>query len=565
MPYFITDESQDCPNWAVVKEDGEVIACHQTKKSAISQMVAISTEEGIEPGGTYNKDTNPSSPSTSSGQEASTKASGSRASSRNACEDCDGNCEVCEQKVSQEVRADLGGLQLGDYVKWDTDLASFIGAIVEIKGQWLRVKLYEHEQGFWIESDNIAVISVDMVAKTELNNEDDMAISIDDSVSFDEEASVEVREVNLTPPAYMRAAARRGLKYHEEGKSGDGLQPATVREARAMAEGNVTADKWVRIAAWIARHMSDLDSPAAKPGNDKFPSAGVVAHLLWGSGATKSAANRAMKYAEGVVARLEDENRALVSVESKEMAKIETRLRMTSLEMRDNGNGMTFTGYAAIWNSPSVPLPFREKIAPGAFTRSLRARNDIKLLWNHDSGQVLGSTRAGTLRLEQTNKGLLATADLPDTQLGRDAAYLIKRGDIDSMSFGFSVPPGGDEWNSDGTERTLNSVRLHEVSIVAFPAYAETAGKTMVRSVSEVAKRAEVDSDALADAMLKLEVGDDLSATDAELLNTVISKLTPQAEEVTDEVTEEPVEENDLSQGMLELKKKKLEQLLKRI
>jgi len=565
MPYFITDESQDCPNWAVVKEDGEVIACHQTKKSAISQMVAISTEEGIEPGGTYNKDTNPSSPSTSSGEEASTKASGSRASSRNACEDCDGNCEVCEQKVSQEVRADLGGLQLGDYVKWDTDLASFIGAIVEIKGQWLRVKLYEHEQGFWIESDNIAVISVDMVAKTELNNEDDMAISIDDSVSFDEEASVEVREVNLTPPAYMRAAARRGLKYHEEGKSGDGLQPATVREARAMAEGNVTADKWVRIAAWIARHMSDLDSPAAKPGNDKFPSAGVVAHLLWGSGATKSAANRAMKYAEGVVARLEDENRALVSVESKEMAKIETRLRMTSLEMRDNGNGMTFTGYAAIWNSPSVPLPFREKIAPGAFTRSLRARNDIKLLWNHDSGQVLGSTRAGTLRLEQTNKGLLATADLPDTQLGRDAAYLIKRGDIDSMSFGFSVPPGGDEWNSDGTERTLNSVRLHEVSIVAFPAYAETAGKTMVRSVSEVAKRAEVDSDALADAMLKLEVGDDLSATDAELLNTVISKLTPQTEEVTDEVTEEPVEENDLSQGMLELKKKKLEQLLKRI
>ena len=565
MPYFITDESQDCPNWAVVKEDGEVIACHQTKKSAISQMVAISTEEGIEPGGTYNKDTNPSSPSTSSGEEASTKASGSRASSRNACEDCDGNCEVCEQKVSQEVRADLGGLQLGDYVKWDTDLASFMGAIVEIKGQWLRVKLYEDEQGFWIESDNIAVISVDMVAKTELNNEDDMAISIDDSVSFDEEASVEVREVNLTPPAYMRAAARRGLKYHEEGKSGDGLQPATVREARAMAEGNVTADKWVRIAAWIARHMSDLDSPAAKPGNDKFPSAGVVAHLLWGSGATKAAANRAMKYAQGVVARLEDENRALVSVESKEMAKIETRLRMTSLEMRDNGNGMTFTGYAAIWNSPSVPLPFREKIAPGAFTRSLRARNDIKLLWNHDSGQVLGSTRAGTLRLEQTNKGLLATADLPDTQLGRDAAYLIKRGDIDSMSFGFSVPPGGDEWNSDGTERTLNSVRLHEVSIVAFPAYAETAGKTMVRSVSEVAKRAEVDSDALADAMLKLEVGDDLSATDAELLNTVISKLTPQAEEVTDEVTEEPVEENDLSQGMLELKKKKLEQLLKRI
>jgi uncharacterized protein len=588
MPYFITDESQDCPNWAVVKEDGEVVACHQTKKSAISQMVAISTEEGIEPGGTYNTNLAERQlpenyrPALEEGvpegracgncffyDESRVSPEGDKAYCDKWDEFVRGDyyCNAWQSKEEerQEVRTDLGSLNVGDYVKWDTDTDSFMGAVVEVKGQWLRVKLYKDEQGFWIESEDIAVISAAIVTKTTLTENEEMLDQIDDSVELDEQASVEVREVNLTPPAYMRAAARRGLKYHEEGKSGDGLTPTTVREARAMASGNVTADKWVRIAAWIARHMSDLDSPAAKPGNDKFPSAGVVAHLLWGSGATKSAANRAMKYAEGVVARLEDENRALVSVESKEMAKIETRLRMTSLEMRDNGNGMTFTGYAAIWNSPSVPLPFREKIAPGAFTRSLRARNDIKLLWNHDSGQVLGSTRAGTLRLEQTNKGLLATADLPDTQLGRDAAYLIKRGDIDSMSFGFSVPPGGDEWNSDGTERTLNSVRLHEVSIVAFPAYAETAGKTMVRSVSEVAKRAEVDSDALADAMLKLEVGDDLSATDAELLNTVISKLTPQAEDATDEVAEEPVEENDLSQGMLELKKKKLEQLLKRI
>ena len=571
MPYFITDSSPDCPQWAVVKEDGELLACHSTEQSAIDQMVAVSLEEGIEPGGTFNKESGSEASrniqADSVGEAKSETSSGTEASisrsTRAVCEDCDGACEVCQKEARQEIRADLANLAIGDYVQWEAGLDSFMGAILEIKGELLRVRLYEEQEGFWIESDSVAVIAAPMVTKTSLKEK---GLPEDDSVmESDAESTYEVREVNLTPPAYMRAAARRGLKYHEEGKSGDGLQPATVREARAMAAGNVTADKWVRIAAWIARHMSDLDAPAAKPSNDGFPSAGVVAHLLWGSGATKAAANRAMKYAEGVVARLEEENRALVSVESKEMAKIETRLRMTSLEMRENGNGMTFTGYAAIWNSPSVPLPFREKIAPGAFTRSLRARNDIKLLWNHDSGQVLGSTRAGTLRLEQTNKGLLATADLPDTQLGRDAAYLIKRGDIDSMSFGFSVPPGGDEWNSDGTERTLNSVRLHEVSIVAFPAYAETAGKTMVRSVSEVAKRAEVDSDALADAMLKLEVGDDLSATDAELLNTVISKLTPQAEEVTDEVTEEPVEENDISQGMLELKKKKLEQLLKRI
>ncbi len=51
MPYFITDQSADCPGWATIKEDGEVIGCHTTKQDAIDQMVAVSIAEGIEPGG----------------------------------------------------------------------------------------------------------------------------------------------------------------------------------------------------------------------------------------------------------------------------------------------------------------------------------------------------------------------------------------------------------------------------------------------------------------------------------------------------------------------------------
>jgi hypothetical protein len=106
----------------------------------------------------------------------------------------------------------------------------------------------------------------------------------------------------------MRAAARRGLAYYEEGKGGDGLVDRTIREARAMASGSVTADKWVRIRAWIARHLADLDAPAAQPSSPDYPSAGVVAHLLWGSGPSKRAAQRALDYAEGVVSRIEAEN-----------------------------------------------------------------------------------------------------------------------------------------------------------------------------------------------------------------------------------------------------------------
>jgi hypothetical protein len=91
---------------------------------------------------------------------------------------------------------------------------------------------------------------------------------------------------------------------------------------------------------------------------------------------------------------------------------IERRQIIRDLEIRSEGDGMTLRGYAAVFNSPSQPLPFTETIAPGAFRDSLNPgkRNDVKLLWNHDTGTVLGSTRAGTLTLTEDAKGLLVEA-----------------------------------------------------------------------------------------------------------------------------------------------------------
>ena len=569
MPYYITDKSADCPNWAVVKEDGELIACHTSKESAIDQAIAISLAEETEFVG---------------------------------------------------ERAAVGQLMIGDYVSWDINNPKILAEVVMVEGQLAAVEVYELEDGVYHSTDRIMLMNVlklvrvprpemiseeiedeeedleeeDLEEETEDNLPDNYRPSLSPDVPagracgnclfFDEtrlneegdeawcqkweafvegdnycdawQANEEERQVNLTPPAYMRAAARRGLEYYREGKGGDGLVDRTIREARAMAEGNVTADKWVRIRAWIARHLVDLDAPDANPNSENYPSAGVVAHLLWGSGPSKASARRALNYAEGVVARLEEENRASISQESEQMAKIEKRTNEVKFELRavENGDGMTFTGYAAVFNSPSEPLPFIERIAPGAFKRSLKARNDIKLLWNHDTGSVLGSTRAGTLKLEEDNYGLRVTATLPETTLGKDVRTLVQRGDVNAMSFGFSVPANGDSWNTDGTERTLRSVRIHEVSIVAFPAYSQTAGTASVRSFDGVAKRAEVDADQLADAMLAIEDGKDLSLEQSELLTKVIQRLTPQEEDSTSD---------DLN--ALELKKKKLELLMKRL
>ena len=96
-------------------------------------------------------------------------------------------------------------------------------------------------------------------------------------------------------------------------------------------------------------------------------------------------------------------------------------------------------GYAALFDSPSVDMGFIETIDPGAFKKSLKAKPDVRALWNHDPNIVLGRTTAGTLRLATDETGLAVEIDLPDTTDGRDLATLIERGDVSGMSFGFIV------------------------------------------------------------------------------------------------------------------------------
>lgn len=193
-------------------------------------------------------------------------------------------------------------------------------------------------------------------------------------------------------------------------------------------------------------------------------------------------------------------------------------------EFRSSGDGMTFSGYAAVFDSPSEPLPFIETIAPGAFRSSLQSRNQVKMFVNHDSNMVLASTRSGSLRLAEDNKGLFAEADLPNTTYARDLAVMMRRGDVTSMSFGFSVPNGGDQW-ADGATRRLNTVRLHEVSVVTgFPAYEGTSAQ--LRSIDVLAERTALNADDLAVALTLLENAVPLTIEQADLIATAARKLT---------------------------------------
>jgi len=571
MPYFISDTAEGCDGWATVKEDGEVMGCHTTKQGAIDQALAIaiaedSTFEGeraapdalavgdfvswgssggrargrierIERDGSINV---PDSDFVISGTEDDPAAliriyrpvrDGWAASDRRVGHKFSTLTKIDPLPEPSEDRAPVPGVDKFTTEAEALDRADELGCegthTMDEDGQIIYMPCSTHE------------------AYDEAANGDE------DRPYHDEDDEDEKRQVNLVPPAYMRASARRGLEWHRAGLSGDGLLPATVREATAMSNGSMTADKWVRTRAFIARHLVDMDAPANTPGDENYPGPGAVAMALWGGGGSKRSAQRALTYAEGVVGRLEESNNG--RAKGLALSKMETRINSAEFEVRETEDGMTFSGYAAVFNSDSEPLPFIERIEPGAFRGSLRNRNDIKMLWNHDPGQPLASTRAGNLRLTEDERGLFVEATLPQTTAGRDISVLVRDGIVDSMSFGFTVARDGDEWSADGAVRTLKKVVLREVSIVSFPAYPGTAGSTAVRGLDRVAKRAEVNADDLADALLKIEMGEDITPADRTIITTVLDKLAP--------VEEEPAKPRGDFE-MLALKKKKLDLLM---
>lgn len=181
-------------------------------------------------------------------------------------------------------------------------------------------------------------------------------------------------------------------------------------------------------------------------------------------------------------------------------------IRAVDAEADDPLAGLRFSGYAAVFDSPSEPLPgkrgtFVETIAAGAFTKTLAERGGrVRMFWNHNTDIALASARAkgpyGTLNLAIDDIGLRAEAVF----MPSDRAYADKvaAGVADSMSFGFNAVR--DEWSGDGQQRRLTEIRLHEVSIVSsWPAYAATSA-----TVRALAEEADTDPDTLAEAFRAL-------------------------------------------------------------
>lgn len=333
-------------------------------------------------------------------------------------------------------------------------------------------------------------------------------IDIERGVTLDELEQRAPGDVDLRPTAAIAAAARKGLRLYEDGKGGDGLVAATIRDARRMAAREPLSETKVRrMTAWWARHRDDWTESDTEPGEE---TPGYVAALLWGIDSTDGSpgATWAARKVRELDRAADEEDRALEirdelntlpedeeadgeeitdeEIEVDDDEQRETREHSHSpvlVSYRDSGAGnnyKTITGYAAVWNRMSEDLGgFREIIAPGAFTRALERGDTIKLLYDHDSAAALASTANGTLEIREDEIGLhvWARVDMADPDVQRVAAKL-RSGVVDQMSFAFSMNDGSeDEWDYTGgiPVRTIRSVSdLYEVSVVAFPAYTST-------------------------------------------------------------------------------------------
>lgn len=162
------------------------------------------------------------------------------------------------------------------------------------------------------------------------------------------------------------------------------------------------------------------------------------------------------------------------------MDKTEQRELITqTMEIREDEHGnKMLSGYAVKWEKNSVVMgyyrKFREQFRQGAFLESLQ-KDDQRFLWAHDTSKVLGRTKNNTLQLAEDSIGLRFELTLPKTTLGNDTYETIKRGDVDGVSFGFSmITEEIDEPDDDLMLRTVTKAKLLEVSAVAFPAYPDS-------------------------------------------------------------------------------------------
>jgi hypothetical protein len=299
------------------------------------------------------------------------------------------------------------------------------------------------------------------------------------------------------------------------------------------------------MASYFARHEVDKEAQGFRPGEDGYPSNGRIAWALWSGDSGMAWASRIIREASE-----EDAQRN----EGDEMA---IEFRRTTAELRAvDEDGFTFEGMAAVYDSPSAEGTNPEIVKKGAFARSLAAAGrgewDVKAYADHNPERLLGTTKTGTLELEDREDGLLARIRLnPNVSFHRDLAEIVRTmGKSLGLSFGF-YSTNANKVNEDGV-RELRDVKLVEVSALTglSPYYPSTISTVSVRSLASEAGLEIEPLRAAVNALLSGDVSEDQARLLAEAIAAVVAE--DEAEKAEDIAEGEVVEEMPVEETIVE-------------
>ena len=166
------------------------------------------------------------------------------------------------------------------------------------------------------------------------------------------------------------------------------------------------------------------------------------------------------------------------------MGKMEMRMALLEPANNDDDNKQLVEGYAAvfnqralIWESEWSGWKYMEVIDRNAFNGA--DMSDTVFKYNHgDVAMILARASNNTLTMNTDDKGLRISADIIDTNNGTDVYKLIKRGDLNKMSFAFTVKSERTEVDKENKiyTRTITAFdKIYDVAVVDFPAYDGTS------------------------------------------------------------------------------------------
>lgn len=164
--------------------------------------------------------------------------------------------------------------------------------------------------------------------------------------------------------------------------------------------------------------------------------------------------------------------------------------RSLDLTTKDEAAEKIISGYFVVFNSETELYEgVFEEIAPESFEGV--DLSDIRALIDHETSKVLGRTKSGTLNLLVDEKGVYGEIKVNENDTEAMNLYSrVQRGDVDQCSFGFNILDEEMETREDGSYKfTIKAIELFEVSVVTFPAYADTAVEARNKQIEEIEQR----------------------------------------------------------------------------